>query len=105
MRSSTVQVLDKVEQLKKADRVPRSATDVESLTGEPVGVVHRRQHRIDEVLDVQDVPNLLAVAIDRKRMLLRGTDEKVRYPALVFGAELMRTVDTTHPKDDVRQIV
>ncbi len=63
---------DEVEQLEQADGALRPAAHVERLAGEGVDVVQRQLHRVEQVLDVQHVAHLAAVAVDRDRLRRRG---------------------------------
>jgi hypothetical protein len=42
---------------------------------------------------------LHAVPIKRDGLPFEGTDEEMCHPSLVFSAELVKTIDTTHAKD------
>jgi hypothetical protein len=103
LRRRGAQRADRLDQLDEAGGSFRPAADVERVAGERVHLRLREQHRIDEIADVQDVADLQSVAVYRDRLILDGANEKVRDPALILGAELVRTVNAAHSEDDRRQ--
>ena len=58
-----------------------------------------------EVVDIQQVAHLLAVAIDCERLAGRDRQHEVGDPALVFIAELARSINARHAKHDGAQLV
>src|SRR5205085_5858920 len=65
----------------------RPATDVESQSTRVRAPLDHRFVDTNEVIDVQQVAHLLAVAIECDRMAKHGGDGEPRDPALVFDAE------------------
>src|SRR6185295_16295722 len=51
-----------------------------------IDLIVRAQHRIDEILDEQDIAYLAAVTVERQRRLFQRLDHEVRDPALILGA-------------------
>src|SRR3979490_3299035 len=49
--------------------------------------------------DIQSVPHLLAVSVENNWFLFQCLDNEMGYPALVFIAKLMRTINATHSKN------
>src|SRR5689334_5297006 len=69
---------DLVDQLKQADGILRSAAEVECVPRNAADIVERRDIGVHRVADVEDVADLLAVAVDRDRLTLECTDQEMR---------------------------
>src|SRR5436305_6623623 len=82
------ELLDLGEQLAQAQTVGRPAADVERPPGQPLAPARSAQERVDEVVDVEHVADLLAVAVDGDRLAVERPDQEVSDPALILGAEL-----------------
>src|SRR5690242_7830284 len=104
-RAPAVQCRDTVDQLEEAQRVFRSAADVEGLAGDIGQTLLGGQERVDEIIDEQSIAYLLAIAVKRDRLPVGGADHEMREPALVLGAVLMRPVDAAHAEDGGRKSI
>ena len=62
-------------------------------------VVFGQQERLDQIVHVEQIANLPAVAIDGDRQVLLCSNEEVRDPTLIFGAVLMRPINTAHAEN------
>src|SRR5690606_2368747 len=80
--------------------VARAASDVERSSAQSIDVLPSAHERVDELVDVEDVANLLSVAVDGDGLAAPGADQKMGDPPLVFGPELARLVDAAHSEDD-----
>src|SRR5690606_11445562 len=90
------QLLDGGQDLVDADCIGGATAKIEGAPTHPVDAVQYGPIGCDCVVDEEDVADLLAVAVNRDRFTLQCGDEEMRDPALVFGAELARTVDAAH---------
>src|SRR4051812_33641292 len=94
---------DLLDEIAHADGVAGTAADVEGATCDLGG--RRGQlrlgetHGVDEVVDVEGIPDLQAVAIDRDWPSRQRADEEMRDPSLVRRSALVGTVDAAHAKN------
>src|SRR3954451_4387251 len=96
---------DQVDQLEERDGVARAAPHVERLAGDRADVLLGEQEGLHQVLHVQDVAHLHAVAVEGERPAVQGADKEVGDPPLVLGAELVGPVDAAHAEDRRAQAV
>ena len=85
--------------------LPGPAADVERLPGDGIAMFIRRFVSARQVVDVQHVAHLLAVAVDRDRLAQHRGDGEPGDPALVLDAELARAVDAGLAEGDRAQAV
>ena len=76
----------------------RAAADVEGLLRHLVGSADRRLVGAKQIVDVQDVAHLLAVAEDGDVAPEDRGDDEPGNPALILHAELARPVDARLPE-------
>src|SRR5260370_15685071 len=69
-------------------RVRRPAADVEDFARGDVDAFHGQSEGAHDVGHVENVTDLLAVAVDRDRPPREGRDDEVRDPSLVLVSEL-----------------
>src|SRR3989440_303258 len=101
-RAATGLTLEELQQLQQREREARATADVtdQATAGRPRD---ERLHRLDEIVDEEDVAHLLAVTVDRDRPTQQRADHEMGDPALVLDAELARPADAAHPEDRGRQ--
>ena len=79
---------NRIQHFLDGDSAVKTAAEVVDLSGCPFALLMRRLHGFDEIMHIQDVADLAAVAIDRDGLALKNGVHKVRYPTLVLRAEL-----------------
>lgn len=89
-------LLNQFEQPQQADCVIYAAADVERVRGCVLDPIGHAQERFDEIFDEKEIADLHAITKDPDGAALIRTDQKMRNPALIFGAVLVRTVNAAH---------
>src|SRR5690554_2478510 len=97
--------LDQVKKFEKADGILYASPDVEDLAAYLIHVIPSCQECLEQVFHIEDVPYLLAIPIDMDRAAFDGLYKKMRHPPLVFGAELVWAINTTHSEHDSLKVV
>jgi len=87
-------------ELNEAQRIGDPAADIESMPRDISHMLLREHERIDQIIHIQSVANLLAIAIDCEWSVFDCANQKVRDPSLSLGAVLMGSVDATHAEYD-----
>ena len=82
-----------------------AAAEVVDLAAGACALASRGHHGVDQIVHMEHVAHLEAVAVDVIGLAGEHGVEEVRDPALVFVAELPRTGDAGHAEDDGGQIV
>src|SRR5690606_14867633 len=82
-----------------------AAADVVDLPGSAVDVAGGGLEGARQVVHIQNVAHLLAVAVDGEGLARRGADGQEGDPALVFDAELAGAIDGALAEDDGGQPV
>src|SRR5262249_2002380 len=85
--------------------VKRSSADVEYFPCRSVDSIDGQPERPHKIIHEQQVPHLLAVAVDRDRLSGQHRNYEVRHPTLILGPKLPRAVNAAHPEDDRWQVV
>src|SRR5438094_43722 len=65
----------------------------------------REHQRVHEIIDVQHVAHLEAVAVDVDPLARERTPDEMRDPALVFRSHLTRSINAAHAENDRGQTV
>lgn len=83
----------------------RAAADVVDLPGNGVNTGERQFVEIDQVVNVEHIPHLLAIAIDDNRAAGLSGNHEMRRPALILHTELAWAIDRRLPKHHRGQAV
>src|SRR5207237_8145578 len=103
VRRRARELADELDELEQADRVAGAASYIEGPARNLVDAPRGHAEGIDQVVDEEHVPNLLAVAIDDDGLAGEAPLDEVGHPPLILGAELPRAVDAAHSKHDGAQ--
>src|SRR5690606_35975287 len=95
---TSAQSLRHADHLQQAERVGYATSDVECMSRELRELAAHSEQRSYEIVDVQHVPHLAAIAENRQWVVTERASEKVGNPALVAVRLLVRPVDATHAK-------
>src|SRR4029079_15281866 len=87
------------------NRAGHASPEVEHLSSCLLVMAAHRHHRIDQVVDMEDIAYLEAIAAYGNGASLQHGVKEMRNPTLVLIAELPRTGDAGHPEDNRIQIV
>src|SRR5580658_4665 len=87
-----------LDQIEQGDRVAGTAPDVVDAARRS-GTCRCGVERVEQVVYVEHVAHLLAVAIDAQRKSELTGDDEPRDPALILHPKLTRAVDARLPKD------
>ena len=85
------------------DCIRCSSTDIVDLSGSGVDVVDNHRQSVYEIVYVQEISDLLAVAINGECLAQRGRDRKPGNPALVLNAKLPLAINTRLTEDHCLQ--
>src|SRR4051812_939332 len=91
---------DVAKQIQQTHCAIRAATNIEHLPCQTRQIFASQAEGTNEVLNKQSISHLLSVAINAQRSPFPCPDKEVCDPSLVFGAELMRPINTAHAKHD-----
>ncbi len=93
------------DQLEQGERVLRASTNVVCLAAGAVDPLDSGIVRRDQIIDVQDVADLLSVAINGHRPTLDRSNGEPGEPTLILYAILVRAVDARLPENHRLEIV
>lgn len=87
------------------ERMLRAAANVVDLPGDGVNALEGQFVEIHQVVNVEHITHLLAIAINDNRATGLGGNHEMRRPALILDAELPWAIDRRLPKDHRGQAV
>src|SRR5690625_4149254 len=103
LRFNAGQLSDQIQDIQKTDSVGWPTTDIECLARQLIDMLLQGQESRYQIVHEQDVEHLFSIAIQRDRLSLERAYQEMRHPALIFGSELMRAINTTHAQRRRRQ--
>jgi hypothetical protein len=98
-------LLNPIQKLEQTECILGSAADIECLSGERFDIRNGKEHRIHQVVYEKHVPNLRPISVNCDDLIFERPDHKMSEPTLIFGAELVRPINATHPEDDGRDVI
>src|SRR5947209_7168675 len=96
--------LDEAQNAFETDGIRRSAAEIESAAGDAPDFAPAGEIGFDGVGDVQHIAHLTPVAVNRDRLPAKRAVDKMRDPALILRAHLMRAIDAAHAQHRRQQI-
>ena len=87
MRTTTIQLLDAVDEFDEADTPRGTAANVEGLSRRIVNAIVFRKHRVHQIVDEKHIADLQAIAVDRNRLVFERPRDELCHPPVLFRSE------------------
>ena len=101
-----VDLPDDFQQLKQTCRVLWSTADIEGSAAESASVLSCARSMASTKSSTKSTSsNLHPIPVQSDLLACDGFDQEMRHPALIFCSALVRPIDATHAKDNVRHAV
>ncbi len=100
-----VALLENIKKLNERNRVLLPPARIECVSPCVIYVLNSSLIELREVFNIENIPDLLAIPIERYRTLQERCYRKPREPSLVFNAKLVRSVNTRLAKHNGRNPV